>query len=371
MKLLKKATTMAGVVFLLAIALVSCKEKIDVYGPMEGMAEENIPNSYSCTVVDSANFTVAVYEYTFVSGGDSTDNSGTYTVATLTGDGKVTSEVKDFTYKRGPRSADNISYAVYLTYADGALDTVKWGAASITDKSYLYSGPKRAYNLATIAEALPNKDWTFEQVRLYVDDIFDTIPYQNFTAHIDTISQAEVDSINAFLASAEGVAAVAWFNDHLQDLGLSTSNKVTLDTVRILKDLGNDAIRVRYFGWENDTVVFVSKDTVGVQDSTFMSFRFDFVEGQPNTGASHYYNISYDRKFYTEGDATAMKEETKDVALSAWGVAFNGSLLNAKNFAIIAQGGSENITYLVSALDAKKGQLTLDKIKFTTPVAEE
>lgn len=376
MKLLKKATTMASVVFLLAIALVSCKEKIDVYGPMEGMAEENIPNSYSCTVVDSANFTVTIYEYTFVSGGDSTDNSGTYTVAMLTGDGKVTSEVKAFTYKRGPRNADNISYDVYLTYADGVLDTVKWGAASITDKKYLHSGPKRAENLAKIIETLPNRDWTFEKVNLYVDDIHDTIAFVRFTSVVDYLTDHEIDSINAWLTSAEGKAAKAWWNANYELVGATKNDTVKLkgDTVRVFRNLvENGGYKSQFYHWALDTIELVNKDTVGVKDSTYIYFKLNFVEGQPNVGSYYSSLTEYGRKYYDEGDIEAEKTTIVDLSFAHWGVAFNGSLLNAKNFAIIAQeeGSGEMHTYLLSGLDAKKGQFTLDKKKFSTPIVEE
>lgn len=374
MKLLKKSTSVVGVLFAVAIALVSCQEKFDVMAPLDGIADEKIPATYSYTEVDTLNFTTTVYEYTFESGGDSTANHGTYVVASLTGDGKATRVEKKFTYERKQMNEDNLSYNVDLTYEDGTKVTVKWGSASITDDKFTHNGPKRADNMLSIAESMPNKKWEFSSDTLYIDEIRDTIAYIKFVSAADYLTVHEIDSVDAWLRSDEGKAAILWWNEHLD---VVKGTKITRDTVRVFWSKqevheGDTAYNCAYYHWYKDTIVSLVYDTIGPKVHMESAMELNFKNGQTNTGSYTFTTVRYGRDYYDKGNTSAVKTENIVLDLNHWGVTFNGTLLNAKAFTIYgaASGVIGTKSFAVKSLDVKKGTASINDLVYKVEATE-
>ena len=367
MNVLKKSKSMVGVLFAVAIALVSCQEKVDIYGPMDKIVDGKIPATYSYTVIDSANFTATVYEYMFVVDEETKAQTGSYLVTSITGDGKATREEKTFTYKRGAMTDDHLYYNVELTFADGSQTTVKWGSASIVDDKFTLNGPKRADHLITISGALPNKTWEFSSDTLYIDEIRNTVHFMNFVSAVDYLTQAQIDSINAWMKSAEGQEAIAWWNSNLEVIGKKSSDKISRDTVRVFYNLEeNGAYKSQYYHWAADSIVTVSYDTLGVKAHVESLFKLNFASGATNTGAYYYQYTHYGRDYYKQGNLQDLTVNEISYDLNHWGVAFNGSLLNAKTLSVIAtaEGKSDIISFAIKGLDAKKGEVTVNDINY-------
>lgn len=363
---MKKSKSAVLAFVLIAAALVSCKNEIDIYAPLGGLADGAIPASYSYTVIDTTSFTATVYEYTFVSGGDSVANSGTYVVTQLSGQGAATRKEETFTYKRGAMTEDNLYYHIELTYADGTVKDVLWGSASIVDGDMVLNGAKRADHLITISKNLTNRSWTYVDSALYIDENRDTIPYMLFTSTVANLTLDEIDEINAYLRSIEGQAAIQWFNEHLEILGLSNEYAVTQDSVRKAKNPNEDGTyKSLYFAWSEDTIVSLTYDTLGLKYMHEESFRFNFADGVTNAGYHAYGHTDFGREFYTKGDASAVKVVYYLETLTPWGITFNGSLLNAKSMTVIAKvEGKDGIaSYAISGLDADKGTITIENLK--------
>ena len=373
MNVLKKSKSMAGVLFAIAIALVSCQEKVDVLAPLGGIADEKIPATYSYTVIDTATFTATVYEYTFVSDEETNEKTGSYLVTSLTGDGKATRVEKTFTYVRGAMTEDNLYYNVELTFEDGTKSTVKWGSASIVDDQFTHNGTKRADHLITISDALPNKTWEFESKVLYIDTIRTKVYYMNFVSAVDYLTQQQIDSINAWMKSAEGKEAVAWWNENLELIGKKASDKITRDTVRVFYNLEeNGAYKSQYYHWNQDSIVSIKYDTLGAKVTEAKTFICNFKSGQANTGRYTYVKTEYGRDYYEKSNTSDKKVTTEDLSFKHWGVAFNGTLLNAKTLSVVAEvrdevAGADKPGYKVFAikgLDPKKGEVTIDDVNY-------
>lgn len=369
MKVLKKATSVAGIFMLLAIALVSCKNEVDVYAPLGEIADSKIPATYSCTEIDTVTYDATVYEYTFAE-----DLSGSKLMTRMSGKGEIARAEKAFTYKRGEMTEDHLYYDIELTYSDGTKEKVRWGAASIVDKSgRVCNGPKRADHLITIADALPNKEWKKEETELYIDTIKTEVHYMRFTSAVDYLTMHEIDSINAWMKSTEGQAAIAWWNENYAMVGGTEADKVARDTVRYsTSKTQGDAYMSQYYHWSEEDITTIDYDTIGVKSYAAYSYVFVFTEGMTNIGLYKEYKEEYTRAYYVEHDMSGAKFTDEEFPIVQWGVAFNGSLLNAKTLAVRAkyEGKNEVVLHKMSGLDAKKGTVKIDDVEYTTAVGE-
>ena len=367
MKVLKKATSVAGLFMLLAIALVSCKDEVDVYAPLGQIADSKIPASYSYTEIDTVTYDATVYEYTLAE-----DLTGSYLITRLSGKGEISRAEKAFTYKRGEMTEDHLYYDIELTYSDGTKDNVRWGAASIVDsKGHVCNGPKRADHLVTIADALPNKVWANEATELYIDTIKTDIDFMRFTSAVDYLTMHEIDSVNAWMKSAEGQEAIAWWNANYATVG--GTEPVARDTVRYsTSKTQGDAFMSQYYHWSAERITTIEYDTIGVKEYTACSYVFAFIEGADNIGEYNYYNEKYTRAYYLNADASGKTVVDETTPIEHWGIAFNGSLLNAKTLAVRAkyEGKNDVVLHKMSGLDAKKGTVKIDDVEYKTPVGE-
>jgi len=357
MNFFKKSMTVAAIAVAVAAAFVSCKEKVDLTDTMIEQSASKIPGVYTMTDVDTVSMTTTVYEYEILS--DEEGQHGSYTVAKITGDGYASTESLGFTWTRGDYSDDLLSIVLNLQFNNGTKQ-VKWGSAAIDDGEHFCNGPARSVNLMKVADNFPNNMWAVNDTALWVDHYNDTIPYVNFTQKVvKNMTQDMIDQINAYYASPEGAAAIAWFNENMNPA------KPVTNTVTVAKTNADGTFAVKYFAWTNDTLIRIGDDTLGVKSITKVEMKMMHTAGQPNQGIYKLHLENYSHGYYSgkAGEESTASVEDYNYTVSHWGIGFNGSLLNAKNFSVIMRGNMVSSVHEekdgVSADNAYDGQMSL------------
>lgn len=382
MNLLRKARLVAFVLAGVAITMISCKPKDDLYGPMESLSDNNIAGTYSYVLADTVNFVTTVYEYDLIEAADGV-RTGTYVVETYTGaTGTLAlSDTTHFTWERGSFTEDHLAITLKLTFTDGTVKDVKWGSKSITDDQYTHASGPHVVILKTIVENLPNHDWQFADSTFFLDTTYRKIDYYLFEATVGNrknggrLNQEQVDSINNFISSPEGQAAIAWYKDSLlifnPNATLSEWTIAGEDTVRLGDPVYNYVAdeqgyrNVVYFGWKKDSMTVPVIKRLGIKEATTAICHLNSSTGVSNNGTYEFHYVANE-----DVNTTEPKLDNKVYSIENWIVGSTGTTLTNKTFTVYAKVKGQDALLVMPVTKFDKKSFTLFSYAFVSRDAE-
>lgn len=326
-KLLQSNGFVCGILLafgLISLCMTSCKKETDLMDTTIKIADQNIPATYSYTLVDSTAMTMTVYEYVLQN-----DLTGKYQIV-QTGDGVADSKsVESFTWARGNFTDDLHTIVLYLTYTDTERkDTVLWGSHSIKDSKFVYSDGDKTTPLSTLMEKWPNINWTT------VDNTYWTRPYTMYYMNWkqvvgEKMTPEQLDAKNAELAALADT--IAWYNAFFKKEG----DAVVLDTVQH-GNLKNGKYTCIYWKGFTDSIYYANGDTIGYKTITEIKLNTNRGAGK-NSGSYYFKKGVYSKEYYTDPTSplATYSDSTVEAVISVWNYQ---TIFAAKKFNLMAKG---------------------------------
>ncbi len=297
---------------LIALSFSACQNDVDVMGGCDKITTKSIIGEHSLSHAEGLKFTVEEYKFA--------ENGKGVFVQREFGDGlKSLEKTYEFAYSFEDYGKHNVGRDILVDAGDNGVFTLLWKDGFISDEQKrTYEASALEENFEKVIKNLPNTDWMYNEVVLWID----TITLDSLHAYTKNVKDTVYDPVTGEpLVNSKGKDSIVivekeFVDTVYYDVYDTVGNKMTLDIKLVLKKDGNNA-------------------NVG-------TYLFDYKE------------FNY--------DLTLAKDSLVDRAFH-WGFS---SVTSAKKFVVTAVDDvkKDTINFEISKFDKNKKVLTLEDREF-------
>lgn len=221
---------------LVTLSFSACQKDVDVMGGCDKITTNSILGEHSLNFTEGLNFTVE--EYKFAEGG-----KGVFVQRSF-GDGiKTVGKTYEFTYSYEDYGEHNVGRTILVDAGDNGVLALLWKDGFISDEQErTYEASALEENFEKIIKALPNTDWMYKDIALWID----TTTLDSLHIYTKNVKDTVFDPVTGEpLVNSKGKDSIVivekeFIDTVYYDVYDTVGSKMTLDIKLVLKKDANN-----------------------------------------------------------------------------------------------------------------------------------